>query len=64
MIQVKIIRTKAQNSSEKIEEKVNQFLLENKDLIKVVDIKYTAETLNPNNDIWTKWTILIIYEKL
>lgn len=64
MIQVKIIRTKAQNSSEQIEEKVNQFLLENKDLIKVVDIKYTAETLNPNNDIWTKWTILIIYEKL
>lgn len=64
MIQVKIIRTKTQNSSEKIEEKVNQFLLENKDLIKVVDIKYTAETLNPNNDIWTKWTILIIYEKL
>lgn len=64
MVQVKIIRTKAQNDSEKIEEIVNHFLSENKGLIKIIDIKYTAETLNPNNDIWTKWTVLIIYDRL
>ena len=62
MVQVKFIKTKSENSSEKIERSGNKFLQENAENIKVIDIKYSAETLNPNNDIWTKWTALIIYE--
>ena len=28
----------------------------------VKDIKYTAESSNPNNPIWKNWTVMIIYE--
>ena len=47
---------------EKFESKVNAFLKENEGKIVVKDIKYTAETPNPRNDIWKLWTVMIIYE--
>ena len=47
-----------------IEDWVNQFLQENASSIKVIDIKYTAETINPNKEMWTKWTAMLIYETL
>ena len=63
MTQVKLFQ-KTECGSKKIEEWVNQFLQENASSIKVIDIKYTAETINPNKDMWTKWTAMIIYETL
>lgn len=63
MTQVKIFQ-KLECGYKVLEELVNQFLQKNANSIKVIDIKYTAETLNPNNDRWTKWTAIIIYETL
>jgi hypothetical protein len=47
---------------EKFESKVNAFLKENEDKIIVRDIKYTAESPNPNNSVWKAWTVMIVYE--
>lgn len=63
MTQVKLFQ-KTECGSQKIEEWVNQFLQENASSIKITDIKYTAETINPNKDMCTKWTAMIIYETL
>ena len=50
MTQVKLFQT-TECDSQKIEEWVNQFLQENASSIKITDIKYTAETINPNKDM-------------
>ena len=63
MTQVKLFQ-KTECGSQKIEEWVNQFLQENASSIKITDIKYTAETINPNKYMWTKWTAMLIYETL
>lgn len=48
---------------EKLEEKVNKFLRDNHGSITVKDIKYTAESPNPNNSAWKNWTVMVIYEE-
>lgn len=44
----------------KIEEVINQFLQENANSIKVIDIKYTTPNATRSHD----WTAMIIYETL
>jgi hypothetical protein len=61
MTQVKLFE---RNDYELIEKAINQFLQENAGGIKVTDIRYTAETINPNKDMWNKWTAMVIYETL
>ena len=46
----------------KIEEYVNQFLQENANSIKVIDIKYT--TYVPSERSICVWTAMVIYETL
>ena len=47
---------------EVFESKVNKFLKENEGRIIVKDIKYTAESPNPNNSVWKLWTAMIMFE--
>ena len=47
---------------EVFESKVNAFLKENEGRRIVKDIKYTAESPNPNNAVWIVLTAMIIYE--
>lgn len=61
MIQIKLFLEKTPDL-EKFESKVNAFLKENADKIIVKDIKYTAESPNPNNSVWKAWTAMVIYE--
>ena len=61
MTQIKIF-TETTPELEKIEKQINAFLKENDGKILVKDIKYTAESPNPNNSVWKNWTVMIIYE--
>ena len=61
MTQIKLFTEKTPEL-EKIEKQVNAFLKDNDGKILVKDIKYTAESSNPNNPIWKNWTVMIIYE--
>ena len=61
MVQVKVFQEKTPYL-EVFQEAVNQFLQEHCQDIKVIDIKYTAEAVNPNNAAWTKWTAMVIFE--
>lgn len=59
MTQVKIFQEVKRTN---IEECVNQFLQENANSIKVIDIKYT--TYVPSEEVICWWTAMIIYETL
>ena len=59
MTQVKLFES---NGYELIEEKINQFLQENANSIKVIDIKYT--TYVPSERSICVWTAMVIYETL
>ena len=59
MTQVKLFIT---NNYALIEKEINQFLQENADSIKVIDIKYTTP-VTTNAHKW-KWTAMVIYETL
>ncbi|MBR5443488.1 MAG: sporulation protein Cse60 [Paludibacteraceae bacterium] len=59
MIQVKLFQS---GNSRLIEEEINQFLQENANSIKVVDIKYT--TYVPSERLSCAWTAMVIYETL
>ena len=61
MVQIKLFTEKTADI-EKLEETVNKFLRENIESIIVKDIKYTAESPNPNNSAWKNWTVMVIYE--
>ena len=61
MTQIKLFTEKTPEL-EKIEKQVNAFLKDNDGKILVKDIKYTAESPNPNNSVWKNWTVMIIYE--
>ena len=61
MTQIKIFVDRT-SEMESFEMKVNDFLKENEGKIQVRDIKYTAESPNPNNPVWKNWTALVIYE--
>ena len=62
MTQIKLFMDKTTPYMEKFEEKVNKFLQENADKIIVKEIKYTAESPNPNNSVWKNWTAMVVYE--
>lgn len=47
---------------EAFEKKVNDFLKDNEGKIQVRDIKYTAESPNPNDSVLKNWTAMVIYE--
>lgn len=59
MTQVKIFE---ESRLSVIEECVNQFLKENANSIKVIDIKYT--TYVPSERLGCRWTAMVIYEIL
>ena len=59
MVQVKVFQEKT-SVLKVFQGAVNQFLQAQD--IKVIDIKYTAEVVNPNNAAWTKWTAMVIFE--
>lgn len=61
MIQIKLFRKKTANLDE-FEQLVNDFIAENAKLIRVVDIKYSSETVNPGNPVWSIWSAMVIYE--
>ncbi len=61
MTQIKIFMDKTPDM-ESFEKKVNDFLKENGGKIQVRDIKYTAESPNPNNSVWKNWTAMVIYD--
>jgi hypothetical protein len=61
MVQVKVFQEKT-SDLKVFQGAVNQFLQEHAQDIKVIDIKYTAEVVNPNNAAWTKWTAMVIFE--
>ena len=61
MTQIKLFTEKTPEL-EKIEKQINAFLKDNDGKILVKDIKYTAESPNPNNSLWKNWTVMIIYE--
>lgn len=61
MTQIKLFTEKTPEL-EKIEKQINAFLKDNDGKILVKDIKYTAESPNPNNSVWKNWTVMIIYE--
>ena len=61
MIQIKLFRKKTPNLDE-FEKLVNDYIAENAKLIRVVDIKYSSETVNPGNSLWTIWSAMVIYE--
>ena len=62
MIQIKLFQLKTSDLQD-VENKVNAFLEENKD-VKIVDIKYTSEVPNPGNSAWRSWSVMVIYEKI
>ena len=59
MTQIKLFKS---SDYDGIEERVNQFLKENADCIKVIDIKHTTVSITYANFFY--WTAMIIYEKL
>lgn len=61
MIQIKLFRKKTSNLDE-FENLVNEYLAENDKLIRVVDIKYLSEAVNPSNSVWSIWSAMVIYE--
>lgn len=61
MIQIKLFRKKTANLDE-FEQLVNDYIAENAKLIRVVDIKYSSETVNPGNPVWSIWSAMVIYE--
>ena len=61
MIQIKLFRKKTANFDE-FEQLVNDYIAENAKLIRVVDIKYSSETVNPGNPVWSIWSAMVIYE--
>lgn len=61
MIQIKLFAEKTPEM-EKFEGKINAFLKENDGKISIKDIKYTADSPNPNNSVWKNWTAMVIYE--
>ena len=63
MIQIKLFRKKTPDPGE-FENLVNDYLSENDKLIRVIDIKYSSEIVNPNNPVWSTWSAMIIYEVL
>lgn len=60
MTQIKLFKVDDPLGKSILEEQVNQFLQENVSIIKVIDIKYTAECPRA----FTHWTALVIYETL
>ena len=63
MTQIKLFMDKTPYM-DKFEEKVNSFLKENEGKIVVKDIKYTSDSVNPNNSVWKNWTAMIVYETI
>ena len=61
MTQIKLFMDKTPEM-EKFESKVNAFLKENEEKIIVRDIKYTAESPNPNNSAYKAWTVMVVYD--
>lgn len=61
MVQVKLFQEKTPYL-EVFEKQVNEFLQQHSKDIKVVDIRYTAESPNPQNRLWKNWTVMLIYE--
>ena len=61
MTQIKFFIDKTPDM-ESFEKKVNDFLKENEGKIVVRDIKYSAESSNPNNSVWKNWTAMVIFE--
>ena len=61
MEQIKLFKQYT-NDAKKFESEVNQWLLDNKDSIKVKDIKYTSLFPNPQNDCFVTWTVMVIYD--
>lgn len=61
MTQIKLFCEKTPEMKE-FEKRINEFLKENDGNIIVKDIKYTAESPNPNNSVWKNWTVMVIYE--
>jgi hypothetical protein len=59
MIQIKLFAEKTPEM-EKFENKINAFLKENDGKIIIKDIKYSAESPNPNNSVWKNWTAMVI----
>lgn len=65
MEQIKLFKRYSKDISkdtEKFEAEVNQWLLDNKNSIKVKDIKYTSVFPKPENDCFVTWTVMVIYE--
>lgn len=48
--------------TEQFEDEVNQWLLDNKDSIKVKDIKYTSFFPDSKNAASVTWTVMVIYD--
>ena len=61
MVQVKLFQEKTPYL-EVFEKQVNEFLQQHSQDIKVVDIRYTAESPNPHNSAWKNWTAMLVYE--
>ena len=61
MVQVKLFQEKTPDLKV-FEKQVNEFLQQHSQEIKVVDIRYTAESPNPNNSVWKNWTAMLVYE--
>ena len=61
MVQVKLFQEKTPDLKV-FEKQVNEFLQQHSQEIKVVDIRYTAESPNPNNGVWKNWTAMLVYE--
>ena len=61
MVQVKLFQEKTPYL-EVFEKQVNEFLQQHSQDIKVVDIRYTAESPNPHNSVWKNWTAILVYE--
>ena len=61
MVQVKLFQEKTPYL-EVFEKQVNEFLQQHSKDIKVVDIRYTAESPNPHNSVWKNWTAMLVYE--
>ena len=61
MVQVKLFQEKTPYL-EVFEKQVNVFLQQHNKDIKVVDIRYTAESPNPQNSVWKNWTAMLVYE--
>ena len=61
MIQIKLFREKTANLDE-FEKLVNDYIAENAKLIRIVDIKYSSETVNLGNPVWSIWSAMVIYE--